>query len=97
MLKQSKLFYEAINEAISEAMQIDEKVLCYGLGADDPKSMFGSTKGLKEKFGAKRVFDISTAENAMTGIAVGAGLQGYRSIITHLRLDFFLLCCLFMI
>lgn len=84
-------FVEAINEAMHIAMEKDERVLCYGLGVDDPKRIYGTTKGLQERFGNKRVFDTPTSENAMTGIAVGAGLLGFRSVMTHQRLDFFLL------
>ena len=72
-------------------MELDPKVLCYGLGVDDPKHIFGTTYGLKERFGGDRVFDMPTSENAMTGVAIGAGLAGYRSIMVHQRLDFFLL------
>ena len=84
-------FVEAINEAMFIAMKKDKKVLCYGLGVDDPKRIFGTTKGLKEKFGDSRVFDMPTSENAMTGISIGAGLSSFRSIMVHQRLDFFLL------
>lgn len=81
----------AINEAMHIAMSQDDKVLCYGLGVDDPKSIFGTTEKLQEKFGKDRVFDMPTSENAMTGVAVGLGLVGYRSVMSHQRLDFFLL------
>jgi pyruvate/2-oxoglutarate/acetoin dehydrogenase E1 component len=84
-------FATAINDAISEAMAIDESVICYGLGVPDPKGVFGTTLGLREKFGADRVFDMPTAENAMTGIGIGAALYGLRPIMTHQRLDFALL------
>ena len=39
-------FAESINQAIEIAMSIDEKVICYGLGATDPKGIFGTTLGL---------------------------------------------------
>ncbi|OGT36751.1 MAG: acetoin dehydrogenase [Gammaproteobacteria bacterium RIFCSPHIGHO2_12_FULL_38_14] len=84
-------FTAAINEAMHIAMAQDKKVLCYGLGADDPKNIFGTTKDLQEKFGVDRVFDMPTSENAMTGIAVGLGIAGFRSVVSHQRLDFFLL------
>ena len=72
-------------------MALDSKVLCYGLGADDPKHIFNSTINLQESFGPERVFDMPTSENAMTGVAIGAALAGYRSVMVHQRLDFFLL------
>lgn len=84
-------YAQAINEALDQAMEIDSKVLCYGLGADDPKYIFGTTIGLQDKYGKERVFDMPTSENAMTGVAIGAALKGYRSVISHQRVDFFLL------
>lgn len=70
---------------------MDKSVICYGLGVDDPRRIFSTTVGLKEKFGGQRVFDMPTSENAMTGVAIGASLNGIRPVMTHQRLDFFLL------
>lgn len=84
-------FAKAINEALDIAMASDGKVICYGLGTDDPKGIFGTTLGLQEKFGATRVFDMPLSENAMTGVAIGASLNGIRPVMCHQRLDFFLL------
>ncbi len=87
----SMTFAKAINDALTEAMTLDSRVICYGLGVPDPKGVFGTTTGLQEKFGSERVFDMPTAENAMTGIGIGAALYGLRPVITHQRLDFALL------
>ncbi len=86
-----KKYSEAINEAFFTAMEHDSSVICYGLGVPDPKGVFGTTLGLQEKFGNERVFDMPTSENAMTGVAIGASLNGIRPVVTHQRLDFFLL------
>lgn len=82
---------KAINEALAIAMEKDPSVLCFGLGVDDPKRIFGSTAGLVEEFGPRRVFDMPTSENGMTGVAIGASLNGFRPVMVHQRLDFFLL------
>ncbi|MEE8058850.1 MAG: transketolase C-terminal domain-containing protein [Pseudomonadales bacterium] len=84
-------YVQATNEALQEALRQDPNVICYGLGADDPRGIFGTTLGLQEEFGAERVFDMPTSENAMTGIGIGASLNGIRPVMTHQRLDFFLL------
>lgn len=84
-------FGKAINEGLKDSLREDKKVICFGLGVDDPKGVFGTTIGLKEEFGAKRVFDMPNSENAMTGVALGASLNGIRPVMTHQRLDFFLL------
>lgn len=82
---------QAINDALHVAMELDSSVLCYGLGVDDPKAIFGTTAGLQARFGQARVFDIPTAENALTGVGIGAAIGGLRPVMCHQRLDFFLL------
>tara|TARA_X000000950_G_scaffold283550_1_gene384616 strand:+ start:561 stop:1634 length:1074 start_codon:yes stop_codon:yes gene_type:complete len=84
-------FAQSINKALHQAMIKDKKLFCYGLGINDEKGVFGTTLGLNNKFGNDRVFDIPCSENALTGISVGAALNGYKSVATHQRLDFFLL------
>ena len=86
-----KNFAAAINDALHTAMAIDPYVICYGLGVTDPKAVFGTTADLEKYFGSDRVFDMPTSENAMTGVAIGAALNGIKSVMTHQRLDFFLL------
>ena len=86
-----KRYFQAINEAISIAMKLDKDVICFGLGVTDPKGVFGTTLGLEKKFGSERVFDTPASENAITGISIGAGLNKIKSVVTHQRLDFFLL------
>jgi pyruvate dehydrogenase E1 component beta subunit len=84
-------YSEAIRDALAVALARNPGVIVYGLGATDPKGMFGTTLNLHKEFGADRVFDMPTSENAMTGIGVGAALGGLRPILTHQRLDFALL------
>lgn len=82
---------EAIRWGTAEAMKADPRVIVMGLGVPDPKGVFGTTVGLQREFGSDRVFDIPCAENALTGIAIGAALGGRRPILTHQRVDFALL------
>ena len=84
-------FAEAIREALYQVMEADENVIVFGLGVDDPKAIFGTTAGLQQRYGRERVFDMPTSENAMTGVGIGAALNGIRPIMVHQRLDFFLL------
>jgi acetoin:2,6-dichlorophenolindophenol oxidoreductase subunit beta len=81
-------FLEAINEAIDICLGRDPKTYLMGLGVPDPIGVFGTTKGLREKHGPGRVFDMPIAENAMTGVALGSCLVGMRPIMTHMRLEF---------
>ena len=84
-------FADSINFAITKAMSKDNKMVCYGLGVTDPKNIFGTTKNLENKFGKERVFDVPTSENALTGVSIGLAINGVRSVVSHQRLDFFLL------
>ncbi len=84
-------FAEAVREATVQAMEKDNSVLALGLGVTDPKGVFGTTLGLKERFGEERVYDIPVSENAVTGIAVGLAISGYRPILSHQRADFILM------
>jgi pyruvate dehydrogenase E1 component beta subunit len=61
------------------------------VGVDDPKGIFGTTVSAFRKFGPARVFDTPLAENALTGVAVGAALSGLRPVMVHARTDFLLL------
>jgi len=84
-------FSDAINMALDFSLKKDKNLICYGLGVNDPKRVFGTTQNLVEKYGKSRVFDVPNSENTIMGVAVGAALNGTRSVITHQRLDFFLL------
>ncbi len=82
---------EAIREATVAAMERDERVFVMGEGATDPKGIFGTTSGLRERFGAHRVLEMPIAENGWTGMAIGAALCGQRPILIHQRVEFSLL------
>lgn len=84
-------FAEAIREATDQEMARDESVFVMGQGVDDHKAIFGTTAGLVQKYGPKRVFDTPLAEDGMTGVAIGAALAGLRPIHTHIRMDFLVL------
>jgi pyruvate dehydrogenase E1 component beta subunit len=72
-------------------MERDPGVFVMGVGVDDPKGIFGTTLGAFKKFGAARVFDTPLAENGLTGVAIGASLEGMRPVLVHARNDFLLL------
>lgn len=84
-------YTEAVREALDECMARNDNVVVIGEGVPDPKAIFGTTHGLAEKYGPKRVFDMPLAENGMTGICIGAALRGMRPVLVHQRIDFSLL------
>ncbi len=85
-------YAQALYEAVSQEMEADPSVFVFGLGVDDVKGMYGTTKNLEKRFGALRNFDTPLSEDAMTGVAIGAALGGMRPIHVHQRMDFLLLC-----
>ena len=84
-------YVDAVREATDQEMQRDPSVLLFGLDVDDPKAIQGTTRGLAEKYGPERVFGTPLAEDAMTGVAIGAALAGMRPIHVHIRMDFLML------
>ena len=84
-------YKDALFEACDQSMARDSRVIVFGEGVDDPSGVFGTTKGLHEKYGRERVFDTPIAENSLTGIAAGAAMAGLRPIFVHSRMDFILL------
>ena len=80
-------YFQAIHEATDLCLWRDPSVYVIGLGATDPKGIFGTTLGLEQKYPG-RVLDMPCAENGMTGIALGSALVGMRPIMLHQRIDF---------
>jgi acetoin:2,6-dichlorophenolindophenol oxidoreductase subunit beta len=83
-------YFEAINEALAQCMAENASVYVQGLGADGPTGIFGTTRGLAQRFPGQ-VLDMPSSEGAMTGIALGSTVLGYRPVIVHQRLDFAIL------
>ena len=84
-------YREALFQAMHDALDKNPDVIIVGQGVDDHLGIFGSTLGLAQEFGSERVFDTPLAEEGMTGIAIGAALNGLYPIHIHMRVDFALL------
>src|SRR5438477_7866328 len=84
-------YVDALREATAQEMERDSSVFVMGLDVDDHKAIQGSTRGLRQHFGADRVFTTPLSEDAMTGIAIGAAMAGMRPIHVHIRMDFLML------
>ncbi|MBI4308698.1 MAG: alpha-ketoacid dehydrogenase subunit beta [Candidatus Omnitrophica bacterium] len=84
-------YAQAISEALVQGMEHDPNVFIFGLGVDDYKGIFGTTREAFLKFGGTRVFDTPASENALTGIAIGAALNKKRPVLVHARNDFMFL------
>ena len=84
-------YRDAINQALHQEMERDNSIFIYGIDVADHKRIFGSTAGLMEKFGPKRVFSTPLSEEALLGFGLGAAICGLRPINVHMRVDFLLL------
>ena len=84
-------YAQAIAEALTQGMKQDPNVFIFGLGVDDCKGIFGTTKQAFTQFGGARVFDTPASEGALTGVAIGAALNGKRPVLVHARNDFMFL------
>ena len=83
-----KTYNQAIKEAIFQSMKLSKDVIVFGLGVGNTGNIYGTTKGLKEKFGKGRVFDTPASESALTAMASGMSIAGLRPLLIHQRFDF---------
>lgn len=81
-------YWQAINSALAEELDRDERVVLLGEDVAAPGGPFGASKGLLEKFGPKRVRDTPISEAAISGMAVGAAMAGLRPVVEIMFFDF---------
>jgi 2-oxoisovalerate dehydrogenase E1 component len=86
---QKELTYQrAVNQALKDELESRPELLVYGEDVGFAGGIFGVSRGLQKQFGADRVFDTPIAEAAILGSAVGAGLEGVRSVVEIMWADF---------
>jgi 2-oxoisovalerate dehydrogenase E1 component beta subunit len=71
---------QAINEALDEEMNRDERVMLLGEDVGKRGGVFLATEGLQQKYGPERVVDTPLAEAAIIGAAVGLAAHGMRPV-----------------
>jgi pyruvate/2-oxoglutarate/acetoin dehydrogenase E1 component len=71
----------ALNAALRDALEEDDRVLLYGQDIGRMGGVFRVTDGLQEMFGRERVFDTPIAEAGMAGAAIGLALAGWKSVV----------------
>jgi acetoin:2,6-dichlorophenolindophenol oxidoreductase subunit beta len=91
MLAASKTYRNALFDAMNAALANHPHTVIIGQGVTDHKGIFGTTTGLVDKYGRQRVIETPLAEESITGVCVGAALNGLYPINTHIRADFSLL------
>lgn len=73
---------DAINHAMHEEMQHNDRMLIFGEDvADNKGGVFTATRGLSNKFGEKRVFNSPLAEASIIGVALGLATRGYKPCV----------------
>ncbi len=85
-------FIQAINEALREEMQRDERVFLIGEDIGHYGGLFRVTRNLLDEFGERRVIDTPISEQGFMGMAVGAAMVGLRPIVELMYMDFYLVC-----
>lgn len=81
-------FREAICEAMSEEMRLDESIYLMGEEVAEYNGAYKASKGMLDEFGDKRVIDTPISELGFSGIGVGSTMTGNRPIIEFMTFNF---------
>ena len=81
-------FREAICEAMSEEMRLDESIYLMGEEVAEYNGAYKASKGMLDEFGEKRVIDTPISELGFAGIGVGSTMTGNRPIIEFMTFNF---------
>jgi pyruvate/2-oxoglutarate/acetoin dehydrogenase E1 component len=81
-------YREALNQAMREEMQRDDRVFLIGEEVGYYQGAFKVSKGFVEEFGAERVLDTPITEAGFTGLAIGAAMAGLRPIVELMTFNF---------
>jgi 2-oxoisovalerate dehydrogenase E1 component len=82
---------DAIRAALEAELEADERVFVAGIDVGAGGNVFGLTRGLADRFGA-RVRDTPISETAIVGLGVGAAMAGMRPVVELMYLDFLGVC-----
>ncbi|MCG5465587.1 transketolase [Micromonospora sp. MED01] len=67
---------QSINAALADGMLDHPQMALFGEDVAAKGGVYGVTKGLRDRFGAARVFDTLLDETSVLGLGLGAGLAG---------------------
>lgn len=84
-------YREALNQALREEMQRDDRVFLMGEEVGVYQGAYKVSKGLLQEFGEMRVVDTPITELGFAGVGVGAAMVGLRPIIEFMTWNFALL------
>ncbi|NJP89111.1 MFS transporter [Nonomuraea sp. FMUSA5-5] len=66
---------QAINRTLADALAVYPEMTVFGEDVAKKGGVYGVTRGLQKRFGAGRVFDTLLDEQAVLGLALGAGVS----------------------
>lgn len=89
-LPSNPTYRDGLATAMRNALTDYPNTIIIGQGVTDFKAIFGTMNGLHSEFPG-RVIETPLSEDAVTGICIGAALNGLYPINTHIRADFGLL------
>ncbi|MBT8236121.1 MAG: pyruvate dehydrogenase complex E1 component subunit beta [Bacteroidia bacterium] len=81
-------FRQAIAEAMSEEMRLDETIYLMGEEVAEYNGAYKASKGMLDEFGPERVIDTPISEMGFSGIGVGSAMNGNRPIIEFMTFNF---------
>ena len=81
-------FGQAIREALAEELSRDPRVFVIGEDVAEAGTPFKVLSGLADEFGTGRVIDSPISEAGITGLAVGAAMNGMRPVVDIMFGDF---------
>lgn len=88
MFYQQLTVRDALNSAMDEEMERDEKVFLMGEEVAQYDGAYKVSRGLWKKYGDKRVIDTPITEMGFAGIATGAAFAGLRPICEFMTFNF---------
>jgi pyruvate/2-oxoglutarate/acetoin dehydrogenase E1 component len=81
-------YWQAIRDGLDEEMGRDNNIILLGEDIGLQGGVFGTSKGLYQKYGPSRVMDTPISENSFVGAAVGAAITGLRPVVEVMYIDF---------
>jgi len=85
-------YRDAIVRGLQQEMRRDERVILIGEDIAKAGGVFKTTAGLLDEFGAVRVRDTPISEDAITGMVMGAAMNGLVPVGELMFSDFFAVC-----
>ncbi len=84
-------FSKALNEALQQEMEQDEKVFIIGEDVAKMGGDFGITSGIWKRW-PRRAYDTALSESAIVGLSCGAAICGLRPVAEMMFADFIGVC-----